>query len=80
MNLLISFGQGHSHTINEQYFDKDCIAVVPCTNYKEGRSIAFKLFGEYFATSYTEEQWPEIAKYFPRGKIVITQTAIKNHK
>ena len=68
----VTFGQCHVHEVNGIIFDKDCVAIIKCSGYRQGRNTAFKLFGDQFGTSYHQEDWNEDnMKYFPRGYIEI---------
>jgi hypothetical protein len=67
MNIYITFGQSHAHRVNNNTFDKDCIAEIKCKDYSDGRKIAHELFKGAFATSYTEEQIKLCIHFFPKG-------------
>lgn len=70
MNIYISFGGGHTHTINGTLFDHNCLALVKCDSHTQAREIAFEAFGNKFFTSY--DKLPEGADvYFPRGVFVL---------
>jgi len=72
MNILITFGQSHTHRINGHTMDKDCVAVIRCATHEEGRALAFEWFDNKFCTSYIEGQEPSgLMSYFPRGKIKV---------
>lgn len=72
MKLYVSMGQVHRHEINGKVIDKDSIAVINCTDYADGRRIAFELFGDKFCFTYSEEQLSEKCMcHFPRGKIEV---------
>lgn len=73
MNIVITFGQEHAHSISGETLDKDCVAVIACADYEEGRKKAFEYFGGKFGTSYTEAEFDKgnYGKWFPRGKITI---------
>lgn len=68
-NLYVSFGQSHAHSVAGKTFNKDCLAVIKCDDYKHGRQLAFEYFGEKFATTYHESEFiaQSLLKYFPRG-------------
>jgi len=66
--LYISFGQDHIHRVNNQTFDKDCIAEIKCDNYGHGRAIAFDLFSDRFGTDYLKAD-EKLMSFFPRGII-----------
>lgn len=61
----ITFGQSHAHAVNGKTFDKDCVAMIPCSSAAEGRAKAFEIFGGKFCFSYFDET-PDMT-YFPRG-------------
>jgi len=68
----ITFGQGHHHTIGEQIFDKDCVAVIESEGPKQGREKAFEMFDKYFCFEYPQAYWNESKlRYFPRGYIEV---------
>lgn len=72
MKTYITFGQVHYHKIDNRIFDKDCVAVIEAENASIGREIAFKLFGNKFCFSYTEDTFDYTSmKFFPRGFIQI---------
>jgi len=69
---FITFGQIHSHSINDKILDKDCVAVIESETHEEGRKKAFEYFGDKFFTSYFEDQFElDSMKYFSRGFIEI---------
>lgn len=82
MKLYITLGQDHRHEIEGKVYDKDCIAVVNCKDYKEGRKLAFEYFGDKFGTSYTRDKIDlKFMLPFPRGQIILnpyTQPPISN--
>lgn len=69
--VYLTFGQVHTHSVNGKTFDKDCIAVIKCIDYNEGRKLAFEYFDGIFHNCYSAEEWKdqgdEIIQYFPRG-------------
>jgi len=66
----VTFGQEHAHRINNQTFDKDCVAVIECTDMHNGRQLAFEIFNRQFCFEYHEEQFDKVdMRYFPRGLI-----------
>lgn len=70
MQLFITFGQVHRHEIDGLVFDKDCVAVIDCETYGEGREKAFKAFGPQFCLTY--DKLPPM-HHFPRGLIEVPQ-------
>lgn len=70
-DYYIIFGQSHTHKINNVTLDKDCVAVIKAKDEDIARQIAFSLFSDKFATSYTKEQFGDNIKYYPRGFIKI---------
>ena len=73
MKTYVTFGQDHTHRVNGQTLDKDCVAVIEHTKIEEGRAIAFDLFGPKFCFEYLEEHFDFSAmdKYYPRGFIEV---------
>jgi len=68
----VTFGQDHTHRVNNETIDKDCVAVIKSEGPYEGREIAFELFGPKFCFEYPERYWKEDRmKYFPRGYIKV---------
>jgi hypothetical protein len=67
MLIYITFGQIHKHNINGVIFDKNCVCVLNCSDYKEGREKAFKLFGDEFFTTYEFNDFREKIVHFPDG-------------
>ena len=75
MNVIITFGQDHTHRVNGITFDCDCVARIKCNSHGEGRDEAFKLFGAKWCFSHNEKDFVESGslKHFPRGIIDINQ-------
>lgn len=71
MKLYVTFGQCHVHETDGKCFDKDCIAVIECRDYAEGRNLAFEYFGGEFFTTYTREHILPAMQYYPRGFIEV---------
>ncbi len=68
----ITFGQEHAHRVNNETLDKDCVAVIECTDCQNGREKAFEYFGPKFCFSYFDDEFDvKSMKYFPRGFINI---------
>lgn len=69
--FIVTFGQQHTHRVNNVTFDKDCVAVIIADNHEQAREMMFELFGGKFGTSYDEDTFDEqnLIKYFPRGKM-----------
>lgn len=69
--FIITFGQVHSHRVNNRTFDRDCVAVINSDSEEEARKIAFSLFGDKWHESIPEAQYDEegLGVYFPRGKV-----------
>ena len=61
------------HRVNGDTLDKDSVAVITASNEREAREVAFKLFGEVWATSQSEKDFDKAGniKWFPRGKIEV---------
>lgn len=75
MKTYVTFGQVHIHKIGEKVFDKDCVAVIECSNPKEGRELAFEYFDRKFYSEYPEEHFKfskeDMGNFFPRGFIEV---------
>jgi len=71
--IYITFGQGHTHRVNNKTFDCDCVAVINAIDEEAGRTRAHELFGPQWSTSYTEEMFikGDFMKYFPRGEMEV---------
>jgi hypothetical protein len=70
--LYITFGQAHAHALAGKTFDKDCVGVIKCKDYLDGRKIAHEAFNGVFATSYEEEQITDrFMSFYPRGLIEV---------
>ena len=68
----VTFGQIHVHSVNGRTFDKDCIAVINCTDADDGRRKAFEIFKSKFCFEYHEDEWNlEDMIYYPRGLITV---------
>lgn len=68
--MFITFGQTHVHSVNNKTLDKDTVAVIPASNYAEGREKAFEYFGAKFCFSYFENEWtPSDIEWFPKGYV-----------
>lgn len=59
----VTFGQQHTHRVNNTTFDCDCVARV-----KGDRDRVFELFGPKFCFAYDNEKEVNL-EYFPRGII-----------
>ena len=70
MNIYVTFGQIHVHSINGKTFDKDCIAMFQAKNIQEGCKQAFEYFGNKFFSVYPSKKiTSKFLSYFPRGII-----------
>ncbi len=67
MKIYISFGQVHTHRVNNQTFDCDCLAEIECDSHEHGRNLAFEFFDDKFFTSYEEKDLD--LEWFSRGII-----------
>lgn len=66
--FYFTFGQQHTHRVNNITLDKDIVAVIYAPDEEEARDLAFSWFGDKFATSYNQEAWLKIgSSLFPRG-------------
>ena len=70
MKVYVTFGQKHSHAIGGIILDKDCVVVIDCEHYGEGRQKAFKLFGEKFSTVYLRDGVD--MHFYPRGMFEVS--------
>lgn len=68
MKLYVTFGQVHVHSVGGRTLDKDCVAVIDCENYAEGRKKAFEYFGRKFHNTYDDLDQVGM-EYYPRGLI-----------
>lgn len=69
--MIITFGQSHAHAINNRTFDRNCVAVIECEDYNDGRTIAHSMFGTQFCMAYMEDEFPvESMKYYHRGMLL----------
>lgn len=67
MRTYVTFGQIHTHRINNNTIDKDCVVVLD-----ENSDKAYELFGSKFSQFYSEEDWSEDNMvYYPRGYIYV---------
>ena len=73
MKTYVTFGQIHTHSVNNKTFDRDCVAVINCKDIAHGRELAFKFFGDKFFTTYTgkEQMDRDVADFYPRGYIEV---------
>jgi len=70
MKTYITFGQSHTHHMNGQLFDKDCVAIIEAPDKHQGRQLAHKFFGTAFCFSYPENNFDfTTMRYYPRGFI-----------
>jgi hypothetical protein len=79
MKMYVTFGQAHAHRVNGKTFDKDCVGVIECVDYEDGRRQAFELFGDKFCFTYPEDNfiWEEHAEFYPRGLLHVEGTKEK---
>ncbi len=70
-SLLISFGQAHTHKINNKLFHNNVICKLSSSqlDFKGLRTKAFELFGQRWSFSYPVEKAsdPEFMRHFPEG-------------
>lgn len=73
--VYITFGQIHTHKCGKYTLDRNCVAVINCSNYEEGQEKAFDWFDGKFHNCYDEEYFNknenDIMKYYPRGLIEV---------
>jgi len=73
--LFVTFGQVHTHSINGKTFDKNCVAVIRCASWLQGRKKALEYFGPKFCMDYFEEEFKEeTLSYYPRGLIEVEES------
>lgn len=64
----ITFGQAHKHNHNNLFLNKDIIGVINANSEQEARALAFKWFGDKFATTYHQQDIDTFfVGLFPRG-------------
>ena len=70
-NHYVTLGQQHTHRINNQTLDCNCVVRFQADTPAEGRKKAFEFFGDKFFTDYHDQQWKEseMLSYFPRGYV-----------
>ena len=72
MKTYVTFGQIHTHSINGQIFDKDCVAVIHARTPQAGRNKAFEIFSTRFSFEYSEDEFNmDWMKHYPRGFIEV---------
>ena len=74
IKTYITFGQDHTHKINGNTFDRNCVAVIESESAERGREMAFEYFGHKFCFEYPEQYFDmDKMKYFPRGFIYVNK-------
>jgi len=68
MNVYITFGQVHVHSVNGKTFDKDCVAVIDSASLATGHNLAIDIFNSKFHSATATV--PDM-DYFPRGLIEV---------
>ena len=73
MKTYITFGQIHTHRINNETLDCDCVAAIEHDADTSGHKIAMRLFDAKFHNAYPEDQFDadKIMPYYSRGIIEI---------
>lgn len=68
-NYYVTFGQEHTHRINNKTYDCDSVLLVQAENEISARIELNKMFSGKWSSIYTEEfYWKkEMNNYFPRG-------------
>lgn len=68
--FIVTFGQQHTHRINNYTFDKDSVAIIQAESHYKAHNIAMDIFNEKFHRCIPEEEYDigDWAKYFPNGK------------
>lgn len=68
----VTFGQLHTHRVNNKTLDCECVAVINCESSEEGRELAFEYFDGKFCFEYPEEHFDmDSLRYYPRGLIEV---------
>lgn len=68
MEVIVTFGQSHTHRVNNRTFDCNCVAVIKCDDYEQGRKLAFTYFNDKWHQCVPRDKWnKEHMIYFPRG-------------
>lgn len=68
MITYITFGQAHTHRVNGNTFDCDCVAVIDDPG---DRSVIFDHFGREWAFQYDDTESVKM-EYYPRGLIHVS--------
>lgn len=74
LKVMITFGQVHSHVIDDKHINKDSVAVIEVgktTTVRNVVRIIQSLFGNAYASWYTEGEWAKMDcdEFYPRGHI-----------
>ena len=81
MKLYISFGENHSHTIGNQTFNKDCMAVLVCPDIDTGWAKIIKLFDRKHGIVYgNNDILPSDKDRLPRKFIDLGDDLINPHE
>ena len=77
MKYYVTMGQEHRHVVRntgrhhdeDQFVDKDCVAVIEAGDYELARILTFATFGHKWSFMYRWEDWnhEEESKYYPNG-------------
>lgn len=71
MNMYyITFGYGHTHVIEGEIFNWDCVGTIEASDYNTAREFVFGIFGPKFAFIYSTLQDVDLELY-PRGLVEI---------
>lgn len=78
MKMYLTLGQDHRHVVNGKVLDKDCVVVIECKDYADGRRIAWELFDDKFCFTYPEDRfdWDKCSSFYPRGLIEVERKAM----
>lgn len=69
---FVTMGQSHTHSVDGQTINKDCVVTFEANSEEEARAKAFELFGSKWCFLYYGAQWdPADMHYFPRGYVHI---------
>lgn len=68
-NYYVTFGQEHTHRLNNQTYDCDSILLVQAVNELTAREELNRMFEGKWSSIYTEEMYEknDLGSYFPRG-------------
>lgn len=72
IKVYITFGQIHSHIVNNKKLNKDTVGIIEANDYEQGRNLAFDWFKGKFHCCILESDWnDEDMTYYPDGYVNI---------